>query len=218
MYITRSILANNPDKLTVVEMDRRCISLMEDIKAKVGDRLEIVEGDALKFDFSYLSKKPKHIVSNLPYNISVPLLLKWLKEMPAFASLTLMFQKEVAERIMAPIKTKDYGRVSILAQLICEVEKLFDINPASFVPAPKIWSTVLVFRPKSRILSREQIEKIEQLTGLAFNQRRKMVRQSLKTIAGIESILEKLGIPNTVRAEEIMPEQYLEIVNLILTL
>lgn len=209
--LTRSILASDPDKLMVVEMDERCISIMEDIKSKVGDVLEIIEGDALKVDFSVMGKAPRHVVSNLPYNISVPLLIEWLKKIENFDSLTLMFQKEVAERIMAPIKTKDYGRVSILAQLLAKVDKLFDVSPTSFVPAPKIWSTVLVFHPLRAEISAELIKKIEMLTNMAFSQRRKMVRQSLKPIAGIGQILSELGIAETVRAEELTPVQFLEL-------
>ncbi|MDD4556000.1 MAG: 16S rRNA (adenine(1518)-N(6)/adenine(1519)-N(6))-dimethyltransferase RsmA [Alphaproteobacteria bacterium] len=209
--LTRSVLKNSPEKLTVIEMDERCISIMQEIKDKVGDRLEIINGDAMRQDFIALASSPRHIVSNLPYNISVPLLIGWMKEIEAYESLTLMFQKEVAERIMAPIKTKDYGRVSILAQLLCKIDKLFDISPTCFVPAPKIWSTVLVFRPLHSGLTLEEISKIEKLTNVAFSQRRKMIRHSLKSIANIEEILESLKIGNNLRAEELTPQQFLEI-------
>lgn len=130
--LTREILRAEPDKLTVVEMDERCIAIMEEIKTKVGERLQIVNGDALKQNFAELNQTPCHIVSNLPYNISVPLLVGWLKEIENFASLTLMFQKEVADRILAPVGSKDYGRISILSQLLCKIEKLFDLNPEWF--------------------------------------------------------------------------------------
>lgn len=211
--LTRAILSQSPEKLTVVEMDERCISIMEDIKAKVGEKLEIINGDALQEDFTNKDKGPRHIISNLPYNISVPLLVKWLKDIKHFQSLTLMFQKEVAERIMAKTETKDYGRISILSQLSCKIEKLMDLNPNCFTPAPKIWSSVLLFTPLERKLTQEQISKVEKISSLAFGQRRKMLRQSLKTISNIEEILEKLNILGTLRAENLTPEQYLDLAN-----
>lgn len=212
--LTRAVLAQNPDTLTVIEMDDRCIGIMEEIKSKVGSRLEIISGDALKQNLSSLKPSPRHIVSNLPYNISVPLLMSWLKEIENFESLTLMFQKEVADRITASICSKDYGRVSILAQLLCKIERLFDINPNCFVPAPKIWSSVLLFTPLHSSITSEQISKIEKLTALAFGQRRKMIRQSLKSIPDFEQKCEAVGIPTTYRAEQITPQQFLALANL----
>lgn len=213
--LTRAVLTHNPEKLTVVEMDERCIAIMEDIQAKVGNKLEIISGDALKTDLSTRDSTPRHIVSNLPYNISVPLLVGWLKNIHSFASLTLMFQKEVAERITAPINSKDYGRISVLAQLTCKIEKLLDLNPNCFVPAPKIWSSVLLFRPLEQKLTEKQIKNIEHLTTLAFGQRRKMIRQSLKQIPDITKKLAALNISETLRAEQITPEQYLQLADLL---
>lgn len=214
--LTRSVLSCNPKKLTVVEMDERCIEIMQEIREKVGkDKLEIIEGDALKQDFSKFKGKPKNIVSNLPYNISVPLLVGWLKQIENFDSLTLMFQKEVADRICAPTKCKDYGRISILSQLLCKIERLFDINPNCFVPAPKIWSTVVLFRPKHANIDNKLLEKVEKLTTQAFSQRRKMIRQSLKSVQGLEEKCLAIGLNLTMRAEEITPEQYLELAKLL---
>lgn len=212
--LTRSVLAHNPEKLTVVEMDNRCISIMNEIKNKVGDKLEIINGDALKLDLANLPGNPKNIVSNLPYNISVPLLIGWLKNIKEYSSLTLMFQKEVADRITAPTSCKDYGRISVLAQLTCKVERLFDINPSCFVPAPKIWSTVVLFRPQTELVDPILLEKVEKLTTTAFNQRRKMIRQSMKSIPDFEAKCATLGIPTTFRAEQITPQQYLELAKL----
>lgn len=209
--LTRAVLSRNPQKLTVVEMDNRCIAIMEDIKSKVGDKLHIINGDALQQNFAAMDSAPRHIVSNLPYNISVPLLVNWLKTIHSYQSLTLMFQKEVAERIMAPINSKDYGRISILSQLTCKIDKLLDLNPNCFTPVPKIWSSVLLFRPLERELTDKQLKNIEHLTTLAFGQRRKMIRQSLKLIPNLGEKLEKLGISETVRAENITPEQYLQL-------
>lgn len=213
--LTRSILAQDPEKLTVIEMDNRCIGIMEEIKAKVGSRLEIINGDALLEDLSTKDSSPRHIVSNLPYNISVPLLINWLKSIESFSSLTLMFQKEVADRIMAPLRTKDYGRISILAQLLCKIERLLDLNPNCFVPAPKIWSSVLLFTPLHSGLSSQELAKVEKLTTQAFGQRRKMIRQSLKSLPNLESACATLEIPTTCRAEEITPQQFLELSKLL---
>lgn len=213
--LTRAVLSHNPEKLTVVEMDERCIAIMEDIKNKVGNKLEIINGNALEQNFACMDSAPRHIVSNLPYNISVPLLIGWLKEMSSFASLTLMFQKEVAERITAPINSKDYGRISVLAQLTCHMTKLLDLNPECFVPAPKIWSSVLLFTPRTKQPTARQIKNIEHLTTLAFGQRRKMIRQNLKQIPEITSKLAALNIPDTYRAEQLTPEQYLALADML---
>lgn len=210
--LTRAVLSADPEKLTVVEMDDRCIAVMEELKGKAGSKLEIINGDAMKQNFAVMDKAPRHIVSNLPYNISVPLLISWLKEIDNFASLTLMFQKEVADRIMAPTGCKDYGRISILAQLLCRVENLFNLNPECFVPAPKIWSSVLLFTPLHANLSAAEIAGLEKITALAFGQRRKMIRQSLKSIPNLEKICAKLSIPLTFRAEQLTPQQFLELV------
>ena len=207
--LTRAVLEANPQKLTVVEMDERCIEIMNDLKKIVGERLEIINGDAMKINFAEKGSAPRNIVSNLPYNISVPLLTGWLKQIENFSSLTLMFQKEVADRICAPTNCKDYGRISVLSQLQCRIERLFELNPNCFVPAPKIWSTVLLFQPLHSNISKEEITKIEKITALAFGQRRKMVRQSLKSLPGIKEKLQRLQIPETFRAEQLTPVQYL---------
>ncbi len=209
--LTRAVISNNPDKMTVIELDERCIQIMQDINSKTGNILEILNQDALKFDFSYNENKPKHIVSNLPYNISVPLLTKWLYDINCYKSLTLMFQKEVADRIQAPISTKDYGRLSVLSQLQCKITRLLDLNPECFTPAPKIWSSVLLFQPLEKTLNKEEIAKLEKLTSQAFSMRRKMIRQSLKSIQNLEEICEKIGIKPTMRPEEITPKQFLSL-------
>lgn len=210
--LTRSVLVQNPEKLTVVEMDDRCIAIMREIREKVGEnKLQIINGDAMEQDFAAMEGNRKNIVSNLPYNISVPLLVSWLKNISAFDSMTLMFQKEVADRICAPTRCKDYGRISILSQLLCKVERLFDISPDCFVPAPKIWSTVVLFRPSGLEIEKKTMDNLERLTTMAFNQRRKMIRQSLKAIPDLENKAAPLGINLTMRAEEISPQQYLQL-------
>ena len=207
--LTRSVIRNTPNKMTVIELDERCIKIMQDINSKTNNLLEIINQDALKFDFSYQEPLVKHIVSNLPYNISVPLLTKWLYDIKKYRSLTLMFQKEVADRIQAQTSSKEYGRLSVIAQLQCKITRLTDLNPECFTPAPKIWSSVLLFEPLDTSLSKEDIAKVEKLTAQTFSMRRKMIRQSLKSIKDLDSICEKIGIKTSMRPEEITPQQFL---------
>lgn len=209
--LTRAVLGQNPRSLTVVEMDSRCIRIMEDLKNETDCPMTIINGDALMFNPVEQTPAPRQIISNLPYNVSVPLLMKWLPQISEYSALTLMFQKEVAERIMAPTRCKDYGRVSVIAQLTCTIEKLMDLNPECFTPAPKIWSSVLLFRPLADPISAEEIAKVEKITALAFGQRRKMLRRSLKSLPNIAEKFEKLQIPPTARAEELTPRQFLSL-------
>lgn len=210
--LTQAVLRKNPKKFSVIEMDERCLNILNEIK-EYYKQLEIISGDALKFAWDEKAKVDGkfHVVSNLPYNISVVLLTRWLYKIENIKSLTLMFQKEVADRITADIGCKDYGRISVISQLQCEVIKLFDLSPTCFVPAPKIWSSVLLFMPKKEVLDESILDKVSKLTELAFGQRRKMIRQSLKSINGILEILEELGIEPTLRAENLTPYQYLDI-------
>lgn len=213
--LTRAILAQNPATLTVIEMDERCLKIMQELQNLTPGCFQIINGDALQADFTALAPTPRHIVSNLPYNISVPLLVLWLKNIQAYKSLTLMFQKEVADRITANPGCKDYGRISVLAQLTCKVSRLFDLNPQCFVPAPKIWSSVLLFQPLENQPTAEEINKVEKITSLAFGQRRKMIRQSLKSLSDLENKALRCGILLTSRAEEITPQQYLELARIL---
>lgn len=207
--LTRAVLSACPKSLTVIEMDERCIEIMQELKKQTDIPFNILNADALGVDVSSLHLENLQIVSNLPYNISVPLLTKWLENIDKIEAMTLMFQKEVAERICAPIKTKEYGRLSVLAQLVCQVEKLWTLNPECFVPAPKVQSTVLLFKPLKNHPSNEILHIVEKLTMAAFSQRRKMIRQSLKNVPNLENLCLKAGVPLTARAEEITPQQYL---------
>ena len=193
--LTQAVLRQHPQKMTVIEMDERCLDILHEIQGFY-PQLDVVEGDALKFDFSVKAEVDGkfHIVSNLPYNISVVLLTGWLKHIACYKSMTLMFQKEVADRITAQIGTKDYGRISVMAQLQCHIVKLFDLPPTCFVPAPKIWSSVLLFKPKENPLDKPTLAQVGKLTELAFGQRRKMIRQSLKSFPDLTLKAEKLGI------------------------
>lgn len=209
--LTQAVLRQKPKAFTVIEMDERCLQILAEIQAFY-PQLEIINGDALAFDWQKAGEGKKfHLVSNLPYNISVVLLAKWLEHPQFIDSMTLMFQKEVADRILAEPGSKDYGRISVLAQLQCHVTRLFDLPPTCFVPAPKIWSSVLLFRPYPQSVDEKVLAKIEQLTALAFGQRRKMIRQSLKNVSGIAEVLVGLDIEPTLRAENLTPQQYRDI-------
>ena len=209
--LTRAVLQHMPKTLTVIEADERCIAIMNELKVQTQTPMNILHQDALQTELSSLALENLQIVSNLPYHISVPLLTNWLKQIDFISALTLMFQQEVAERITAPIKTKAYGRLSVIAQLVCKIEKLLTLNPQCFTPAPKIYSSVLLFEPLKDRPSNNILSKVESLTAKAFAKRRKMIRQSLKDVPNIEAICDKLNIPLTARAEEITPQQYLMI-------
>ena len=210
--LTQAVLKQQPQKMVAIEMDERCLEILAEI-SQVYPQLQICNGDALKFNWQkmYAESGAYHVFSNLPYNISVVLLTGWLKQIQNFKSLTLMFQKEVGDRILAQPDSKDYGRISVITQLQCKVIKLFDLPPTCFVPAPKIWSSVLLFEPRENSLSLEILECVEKLTALAFGQRRKMIRQSLKGVPDILMHLENLGISSELRAENLSPQDYLSI-------
>lgn len=204
--LTRAILAAGAKKLIAVERDERCIDALNSYLAPSYEgRFEIVSGDALEQDFEALAPAPRRIMSNLPYNIATPLLIGWLKNIQAFTGLTLMFQKEVADRIVAKPRTKAYGRLSIMSQWLCDVRVEFNIDKRAFTPPPKIMSTVVSFTPRTEPLSPATWDAMETVTAAAFGQRRKMLRQSLKSL-GLNP--EATGIKETARAEELSVEDF----------
>jgi 16S rRNA (adenine1518-N6/adenine1519-N6)-dimethyltransferase len=162
-----------------------------------------VEADALKIDLATLGPPPRRIVANLPYNVSTALLVGWLHQADQIADMVLMFQKEVVDRLAAAPRSKDYGRLSVLAQHVCTVQRLFDVAPSAFVPPPKVVSSVVRLRPRpeGRLADLRPLEKV---TAAAFGQRRKMLRSSLGSIfASPVAVLDRLSIPPTARAEEL---------------
>ncbi|MCP4392904.1 MAG: 16S rRNA (adenine(1518)-N(6)/adenine(1519)-N(6))-dimethyltransferase RsmA [Alphaproteobacteria bacterium] len=224
--LTRSILsATDAKKVISIERDNRCIAAMHELEDyyKSGDekRFSVVEGDALKstvaeFFNQYASDvfaKNISVVANLPYNISTVLLTGWLKEIyegkVSLGCLVLMFQKEVVSRIVAKHGNSAYGRLSILAQWLCETKSLFDVNPKAFTPPPKVTSTVAAFVPREKPLFDAKFSVLEKVTAAAFGQRRKMLRSSLKALGvNAEEICEYSGVASTQRAEEISIESY----------
>jgi 16S rRNA (adenine1518-N6/adenine1519-N6)-dimethyltransferase len=207
--LTRALLAAGAGRVVAIERDERCVAALAELAEAYPGRLEIVAGDALELDPAALTAAPRKIVANLPYNIATPLLLRWLPGIAAYESLTLMFQKEVALRLAAAPRSKDYGRLSVVTQWLAEPLLQFDIPPRAFVPPPKVTSTVVRLLPRPQPLAPCRREDLERVTASAFGQRRKMLRQSLKSLGGDPGpLLEAAGIPPTARAEEIGVEGF----------
>ncbi len=200
--LTRALLENGASQVIAIEKDRRCLDALAEIEAAYEGRLRVIEGDATKIETAELGNAPRRVVANLPYNVGTPLLIGWLKRIQDFESLTLMFQKEVADRLVAPVRSSAYGRLSVLAQWQCEVKKLFDLPGAAFTPPPKVASSVVRLTPKATT-EPAKFALFERVTASAFGQRRKMLRSSLKSLGNAEELLAKAGIVPTARAEEI---------------
>jgi 16S rRNA (adenine1518-N6/adenine1519-N6)-dimethyltransferase len=203
--LTRSLLAAAPARVVAIERDARCVAALQELVAAYPGRLELVAGDALALDPVELVPKPRRLVANLPYNISTALLLKWLPRIAEWESLTLMFQKEVADRLVAVPGSKDYGRLTVLVQWLTRPKRLFDIPPRAFVPPPKIVSTVVQLVPRAAPLAPCRREDLERVTAAAFGQRRKMLRGSLKPL-GLDPAA--AGIAPTDRAEDVPVEGF----------
>lgn len=207
--LTRALLIAGAKKVIAIEKDKTTQPILSQIVDAADGRLEVIFGDALKTDLSELDKKGYAVCANLPYNVGTELLIGWLKKIANGAnikSLTLMFQKEVALRIVANVGDEQYGRLAVLANLICDTKILFDVPNTAFVPRPKVQSAVVQIIPnKNKIKAIKDTEKLEKLTAKLFGQRRKMIRGIIKTD------WEKFGLTGTERAEEMDPKKFLEI-------
>jgi 16S rRNA (adenine1518-N6/adenine1519-N6)-dimethyltransferase len=214
--LTRALLVHGAGRVVAIERDPRCIGALEEIAAHWPGRLEIVGGDALKTDLADLARGAGdvRIVANLPYNIGTQLLLDWIAAPvwpPFWKQLTLMFQKEVAERIVAAPGTDAYGRLGVLAGWRTQAKILFDVPRQAFTPPPSVTSSVVQITPRAAPLPAD-LRMLERVTQAAFGQRRKMLRQSLKAIGG-EGLLEKAGIDGTRRAETLSVEEFVRLAN-----
>ncbi len=213
--LTRALLMNGAARVVAVERDERCLTALDEIAAHYPGRLEIISGDALKTDFAAIAGSgPVKIVANLPYKIGTELLVRWLTvtEWPPFyQSMTLMFQREVAERIVARPGSDAYGRLGVLAGWRTEARIAFDVPPQAFTPPPKITSSVVHLVPRSAPLPAD-VRTLGRVTEAAFGQRRKMLRQSLKGIEGAR-LLEATGIDGTRRAETLSVEEFVALAN-----
>jgi 16S rRNA (adenine1518-N6/adenine1519-N6)-dimethyltransferase len=206
--LTRALLAQGA-RVIAVERDARCIAALGELAASWPGRLEVVEADALTIAVHALGTAPRRIVANLPYNVGTAMLLQWLAHPEAFASLTLMFQKEVALRLAAQPGDDSYGRLAIAAQWHWHVRKLFDIAPSAFTPPPKVVSTVVELAPREKPLAPADPGILERVTAAAFNQRRKMLRSSLKALGvPADDLLARADIAGTRRAEELSIEEF----------
>lgn len=206
--LTRSLLRAGAKTVIAVEKDSRCIAALAEIADIVGQRLRVVEADALTINPADLTPAPRAIVANLPYNIATPLLIRWLELIAAdaksFSGLTLMFQKEVAARITVGPGTKEYGRLSVMTQWLCRAEHVFDLPPSVFTPPPKVTSSVIHIVPRETPLVDVPWKVMERVVEKAFNQRRKMLRSALKgLVEKPESLLDAAGIDPTLRAEQL---------------
>ncbi len=207
--LTRSLLEEAAGHVVAIERDPRCLAALAELAALHPGRLELVEADALALDPATLSTPPRRIVANLPYNIATALLLRWLDRIGEYESLTLMFQREVAERLVATPRSPAYGRLSVLVQWLCEARILFDIPPQAFTPPPKVTSSVVRLAPRPEPLAPADKATLERVTAAAFGQRRKMLRSSLKSLnVPVEPLLVAARIDGTARAEELSVEQF----------
>ena len=205
--LTRALFLEGASDVTAIEKDRRVISFLDHLVAATNGQLKLIEVDALTQPVWEMGQAPRKIVANLPYNIATALLLGWLEHAHAFASMTLMFQREVAMRLVAQPDEKAYGRLSVITQWLCEAELKFDIPPQAFVPPPKVTSSVVHLVPRSQPLFDCRKEDLEAVTAIAFGQRRKMLRASFKKYGG-EAMLTKANIDPSVRPQQLSIEAF----------
>jgi 16S rRNA (adenine1518-N6/adenine1519-N6)-dimethyltransferase len=207
--LTRALLSAGARHVIAIERDERCLAALAEIEAAWPGRLEVISGDALETPVHELGEAPRRLCANLPYNVATPLLLGWVRHAEGFAGMTLMFQKEVADRLVARPGGPDYGRLAVAVQWRMQVRRLFDIDRRAFTPPPKVASTVVEFVPRPAPLAPADADVLERVTAAAFGQRRKMLRQSLRSL-GVDPIalLTAADITPTRRAEELTIEEF----------
>ena len=211
--LTKYILKKNPKKIYVVEKDDDLVLLLKD---KFDNKIQIIHDDILEVIENKISDKKLIVFGNLPYNISTEILSKWIINMDTevwFESLVLMFQKEVADRIIAKSNNSNYGRLSILSNWKLDIKKIIDIKPQSFAPKPKIDSSLLLFTPKKKFFKLESAKNLEMLTRIFFSQRRKMLRKPFNQIfKNAKEVSEKFNINLNLRPQNLEPETYFKLV------
>jgi 16S rRNA (adenine1518-N6/adenine1519-N6)-dimethyltransferase len=211
--LTSFILKKNPKKVTVIEKDDDLAILLED---KFANEINIINDDILKISEDKISSEKLIVFGNLPYNISTEILSKWIVNLGKnfwFESLVLMFQKEVAERIIAETNTSKYGRLSILSSWKLNINKIIDIKPQSFSPRPKIDSTLLLFTPRENFFELEDAKNLEMITRIFFSQRRKMLKKPFNQVfKNAEKVSEKFNIDLNLRPQNLEPEIYFKLV------
>jgi 16S rRNA (adenine1518-N6/adenine1519-N6)-dimethyltransferase len=207
--LTRALLATPAALIIAIERDPRCLLALQDLAAAADGRLRLIEADALTIDLADLSGGQLAVVANLPYNIGTPLLLRWLRRLDHLERLTLMFQREVAARLAAPPGNRAYGRLSVLAQWLCEVRCVMHLPARAFVPPPKVASSLIQLTPRPQPLAPADRQCLERVLAAAFQQRRKMLRASLKSLTDRpDALLDAASVPATARAEQIDVEGF----------
>ncbi len=211
--LTRSLLRAGAGKVIAIEFDRRAVNALQSLVEISRGRLQVVEGDAMAADIRSLAPQgPRMIIANLPYNIATPLVIGWLRQLrhdPVFVDrMLLMFQREVADRITAPAGGKEYGRLGVVAQWLCDVKRAYDLPPSAFTPPPKVSSAVVSFTPRTLPAAQPSFETVEKITAAAFGQRRKMLRSSLGEYA---KFLETTGLPSDLRAEQLPVPDFIKL-------
>jgi 16S rRNA (adenine1518-N6/adenine1519-N6)-dimethyltransferase len=202
--LTRALLAAGASRVVAVERDPRCIAALAELAEDAQGRLELIEADALSIDLADLTSARLTIIANLPYNVGTALLLRWLDRIERIESLTLMFQREVAERLVAAPRSRSYGRLSVLVQWLCEARLLMHLPAGAFLPPPKVASSLIQLTPRPSPLAPAARPALERVLAAAFGQRRKMLRSSLKAlIPQPEALLTRAEVPGSARAEEI---------------
>ena len=211
--LTRALLLEHAAHVIAIEKDRRASAVLSSLSAAAGDRLTLIEADALTSPIWELGTAPRRIIANLPYNIATTLLIQWLAHASCFDSMTLMFQREVAERITARPGEAAYGRLSVLTRWLADAEILFDVPASAFVPQPKIISSIAQIVPLAQPRYPCSQHALEFITRTAFGQRRKMLRSSLKKING-DQLMAEVGIAPESRPQDIDIEEFCKLANL----
>ncbi|MEM9443048.1 MAG: 16S rRNA (adenine(1518)-N(6)/adenine(1519)-N(6))-dimethyltransferase RsmA [Pseudomonadota bacterium] len=208
--LTRALLASGASHVVAIERDPRCIEALQELVMAFEGQLTLIEADAMEVDLAMIRPEQRlTIVANLPYNMGTALLLRWLDQLVHIESMTLMFQREVADRLIAQPRSKDYGRLSVLVQWLCTTERLLHLPAKAFVPPPKVASSIIGLTPRDEPLEPADKRLLERILAAAFGQRRKMLRTSLKPlIRDPRPLLAAAGLDETARAEELDVESF----------
>jgi len=212
--LTRALLASAAASVTAIEIDARAVAALKELEVAARGRLRVIAGNAMGLDLAALVAPPRHVVANLPYNVATPLLIGWLRQAGAFERLTLMFQEEVAERICAAPGTPAFGRLSVLAQWLCEAELRLRVPAAAFTPPPKVSSAVVRLTPRPSQPAPPLLAAMEKATAAAFGKRRKMLRGALQPLGGA-ALLGRAGIEPERRAETLSVAEFERLARLV---
>lgn len=209
--LTRALLAEGAQHVVAIERDPRCADALSDLIAAAQGRLTLIEADATEVSLADLGPPPRRIVANLPYNVGTVLLVRWLREIEALSGMTLMFQKEVADRIVSGPGSKSYGRLSVMSGWLCDTRIRFNLPARAFTPPPKVASSVVALIPKKEPLPAEW-DAMETVTAAAFGQRRKMLRRALRSLpVDAGQLLTESGLDPQARAEDLSVEQFVSL-------